>query len=33
MPIRASLRRVGELIRAAEEHPRGDGHRIQQGGG
>jgi AcrR family transcriptional regulator len=27
MPIRASLRRVGELIRAAEERSGGDGHR------
>ena len=28
MPIRASLRRVGELIRAAEERSAGDGHRV-----
>jgi hypothetical protein len=27
MPIRASLRRIGELIRAAEERSDGNGHR------
>ena len=33
MPIRASLRRVGELIRAAEERSAGDGHRVVTAGG
>ena len=33
MPIRSSLRRVGELIRAAEQHPAGDGHRSESGTG
>ena len=33
MPIRASLRRVGELIRAAEERSPGDGARGRQGEG
>ena len=29
MPIRAGLRRIGELIRAAEERSAGDGHQVQ----
>jgi AcrR family transcriptional regulator len=33
MPIRASLRRIGELIRAAEERSAGDGHQVQAGAG
>jgi AcrR family transcriptional regulator len=33
MPIRASLRRVGELIRAAEEHPAGNVRSGPQGSG
>lgn len=33
MPIRASLRRVGELIRAAEKYPAGDGHRSESATG
>jgi len=31
LPIRASLRRIGELIRAAEERANGDGHRDPDG--
>jgi hypothetical protein len=31
MPIRASLRRIGELIRAAEERSDGNGHRAPGG--
>ena len=31
MPIRASLRRIGDLIRAAEERSNGDGHRDPDG--
>jgi AcrR family transcriptional regulator len=31
MPIRASLRRIGELIRAAEERAGGDGHADRDG--
>ncbi len=31
MPIRASLRRLGELIRAAEERSAGDGHQVRAG--
>ena len=33
MPIRASLRRIGELIRAAEERSAGDGHPVQAAAG